>query len=195
MPPLSIRSRNWLAQDELLGPVYDLYLLGLYAPRTHIEFVYLSLTEGLEALHARKFPHYDLPKDAHAMRMTAILESAPPEWREWLAEKLGPSNRATFRDGLSDLVATLPPTLTKHVGDADSFTRLVSWTRNYLTHWTPELERKAAKAEKLVKLTVALRLLLESLLLLEVGFSRDDVERLYADNNAIQRDLHFAFRS
>ncbi len=129
------------------------------------------------------------------MRMTAILESAPPEWRKWLAEKLGPSNKATFRGGLSDLVATLPPTLTERVGDADSFTQLVSWTRNYLTHWTPALERKAAKAEELVKLTVALRLLLEALLLLEVGFSRDDIERLYADNHAIQRDLHFAFTS
>lgn len=184
---------NWLAQNDFLGPVYDLYLLGLYAPRTHVEFVYLSLTEGLEALHSRKFPHYDLPKDGHAARMKAILESAPPEWRDWLADRLGPSNKATFRAGLRDLVATLPPTLIERVGDADSFTQLVSWTRNYLTHWTPALEQKAAKGEKLVKLTFALRLVLEALLMLEVGFSRNDIERLYADNHAIQRDLRYAF--
>lgn len=111
---------QWLAHRELLGPVYDLYLLGLYAPRTHIEFVYLSLTEGLEALHSRKFPHHELPKQAHADRMAAILESAPAQWREWLSEKLAHSNKATFRGGLKQLVQMLPPTLQGKIGDVDS---------------------------------------------------------------------------
>jgi ApeA N-terminal domain 1 len=184
---------RWLSGHELLGPVYDLYLLGLYAPRTHVEFVYLSLTEGLEALYSRKFPHHELPKQAHAERITAILESAPEQWREWLAEKLAHSNKATFRGGLEELVKTLPPTLLGKIGDIDAFTQRVSWTRNYLTHWTPELEKKAAKDEALVRLLFALRLVLEALLLLEIGFTRDEIERLHNDNFAISRDLDYAF--
>jgi ApeA N-terminal domain 1 len=173
--------------------VYDLYLLGLYAPRTHVEFVYLSLTEGLEALHSRKFPHYELTKQAHAERITAILASTPEQWREWLAEKLANSNKATFRGGLKELVNTLPPTLLGKVGDIDAFTQRVSWTRNYLTHWTPELEKKAAKEEALVRLLFALRLVLEAILLLEIGFTRDEIEHLYNDNFAIRRDLDYAW--
>lgn len=184
---------RWLASRELLGPVYDLYLLGLYAPRTHIEFVYLSLTEGLEALHSRKFPHHELPKQAHADRMAAILESAPEQWRKWLSERLAHSNKASFRGGLKQLVETLPPTLSGKIGDIDSFTQRVSWTRNYLTHWTPELEKKAAKGEDLVRLLFALRLVLEALLLLEIGFTRDEIERLHNGNFAITRDLNYAF--
>jgi hypothetical protein len=186
---------RWLAGHDLLGPVYDLYLLGLYAPRTHIEFIYLSLTEGLEALHSRKFPHSEMPKQAHAERMAVILESAPEQWREWVSAKLEHSNKATFRDGLRQLVRTLPPTLTGKIGDIDAFTQRVSRTRNYLTHWTPELEKKAAKGEDLVRLLIGLRLVLEALLLLEIGFERDDIERLHNDNFAIGRDLNYAFDS
>jgi hypothetical protein len=184
---------RWLANRDLLGPVYDLYLLGLYAPRTHAEFVYLSLTEGLEALHSRKFPDYDLPRAEHRKRMQAILAAAPPEWNDWLEEKLAHANKATFRAGLKELVLTLPPTLAGHLGDIDRFTQRVSWTRNYLTHWTPDLEKKAAKGGDLVRLVVALRLVLEALLLLEIGYSRNEIERLYEDNYAIKRDLRFAF--
>jgi hypothetical protein len=43
-----------------------------------------------------------------------------------------------------------------------------------LTHWNSELEEKAAKGDDLVRLTEALRLILEPLLLLEVGFTQDE---------------------
>ena len=69
----------------------------------------------------------------------------------------------------------------------------MAWTRNYLTHWTPELENRAAKGEALVRLMFALRLVLEALLLLEVGFTHDEIERLHNDNFAIRRDLDYAF--
>jgi hypothetical protein len=39
----------------------------------------------------------------------------------------------------------------------------------------------------------ALRLVLEALLLLEIGFTHDDIERLYEDNPSIRRDLSYAF--
>jgi hypothetical protein len=184
---------RWLTQHDLLGPVYDLYLLGLYAPRTHREFVYLSLTEGLEALHSRKFPDYDLPTAEHRKRMQAILETAPAEWRDWLDERLGHANKASFRQGLKELVLRLPPTLAQRIGDPDAFTQRVGWTRNYLTHWTPELEKRAAKGEALVRLMIALRLVLEALLLLEIGFTHDEIERLYEHNPSIRRDLSYAF--
>jgi hypothetical protein len=125
--------------------------------------------------------------------MKAILAAAPLEWTNWLEEKLAHANKATFRTGLKELVLTLPPTLARDVGDPDGFTQLVSWTRNYLTHWTPALEEKAAKGVDLVRLVVALRLVLEALLLLEIGFTHAEIELLYEDNYAIKRDLRFAF--
>lgn len=183
----------WLAREELLGPVYDLYLLSLYAPRTHLEFVYLSLTEGLEALHSRKFPHYELPREAHAERVASILAAAPERWRDWLDEKLRTSNKASFRAGLKELVETLPSSLRSQIDDVERFTQRVSWTRNYLTHWTRDLKKKAAKGEDLIRLMYALRLLLEALLLLEIGFSPDTVDELYVGNSAIQQDIEYAF--
>jgi hypothetical protein len=62
-----------------------------------------------------------------------------------------------------------------------------------LTHWNPKLESKAAKGDDLVRLTEALRLIVEALLLREVGFAPDEIDVLVAGNPTVKRDIAFAF--
>ncbi|MBA3736658.1 MAG: hypothetical protein H0W90_15955 [Actinobacteria bacterium] len=87
----------------------------------------------------------------------------------------------------------MPPSLDAAIADCEALAALVGWTRNYFTHWNPKLERKAAKDDDLVRLTEALRLILEALLLLEVGFAPDEIGALVASNPAVKRDIAYAF--
>lgn len=183
---------RWLAKVDLLGPIYDLYLVGLYQPRIYLELQFLALAQALESLHSRKFPDYELPKAEHKERLAAILGSAPEKWREWQKRKLVTSNKASFRDGVVDLLKTLPPSLAGEIGDFDDCAARIGWTRNYLTHWNADLEKKAAKGEALFRLADALRLILEALLLLEIGFTYSDVEELLSSNHAIKHDIEYA---
>lgn len=184
---------QWLGKREHLAPIYDLYLVGLYQPRTYLHVRFLSLTQALESLHARKFPHYELSAAEHQAWLDRVTEAAPEEDRPRLSEKLAQSNKATFRQSLADLIETLPPSAREPIGDVETFTQLVGWTRNYHTHWDPRLESKAAKGEALFRLTAALKLMVEALLLLEIGFSEDDADALLRRNPKVRAELALAF--
>lgn len=185
---------RWFDKSDLLRPITDLYLVGLYQPSTYLELQFISLAQALESLHSRKFPNYELPKREHKVRLDEILASAPDGQRDWLKGKLAMSNKASFRQGIGELVQTLPPSLKNRIGDIDRFTAVVGWTRNYFVHWNPDNQKRAAKGQDLVRLTESLRLILESLLLIELDFTLDEIERLIEENWSVKRDLEFAFK-
>lgn len=189
--PLSV----WLSRHQLLGPVYDLYLVALYQRRIYIHLQFISLAQALETLHTRKFPHYELPKAEYRDRLSTITNLLPPKDATWVREKLRHANIAPFRVAVEELVATLPATAQDPIGPAKQFARYVGWTRNYYTHWSESLETKAATGQDLVRLTWGLKVMLEALLLMEVGFSREAADTLLARNANVARDLLFAFEN
>jgi hypothetical protein len=185
---------RWLAQRDLLGPVYDLFLVSLFQPRIFLELQFLSLSQAIESLHSRKFPHYEVPKAEHRQRVREIVAAAPAKYKKWVNEKLDGANRATFRQSLRELLATLPDDLRTALGDAEAFGKKVHVTRNFLTHWNPDLELEAAKGTDLMRMTMALKVILEALLLLELGFDGDQVGALINRNERYKANVSFAVR-
>lgn len=184
---------RWLAEEGRLGPIYDLFLVSLFQPRIFLELQFISLSQALESLHSRTYPHYELPRAQHRARIKEIVDAVPDAHREWVREKLAYSNKATFRQSVTDLLATLPDVLRLAMGDEPAFAKRVHRTRNYLTHWDPDLERDAARGEELTRLTMALKVIVEALLLLELGFSKEEVAALVERNEDYKRNVNFAF--
>ena len=58
--------------------------------------------------------------------------------------------------------------------------RRIVVTRNYLTHLDPEGRAGAARATQLVPLVDALNTVVQACLLLEIGFTRDEVKGILA---------------
>jgi hypothetical protein len=184
---------RWLAGEERLGPIYDLFLVSLFQPRIFLELQFLSLSQAVESLHSRTFPHYELPRDQHGARIKEIVDTVPEAHRQWVQEKLAYSNKATFRQSITELLRTLPDELRRAIGDEEAFAKKVHRTRNYLTHWDPDLERDAARGEELIRLKMALKVVLEALLLNELGFDKSQVALLIERNEHYKRNVNFAF--
>jgi ApeA N-terminal domain 1 len=68
-------------------------------------------------------------------------------------------------------------------------------TRNYFTHWNRRLEARAAKGAQLFALTEATKLLLEFTLLLNLGFTKTQIQQLVDRNQRMIRDMQRSFLS
>lgn len=164
---------NYFAKRELLAPVFELFFGALFNPRTYPDFQFLSLAQALETYHRRAGPEaLYMPEDEYLEErypeiLSSLPNSLPKPFREKLKPTLKYANEWSLRKRLKDLVGAVP--VTGIAGDDPAFVERVVDTRNYLTHYTEELEQKAWRGHELMGAVEELRRLLAFLLLRELG--------------------------
>ncbi len=167
----------WWEKEPVLKPVFDLYFgtitSGLVAG--HVRF--LTFAQALETYHRRTRNRTPLSIAEFKERRGALISAAPSkELGLWLGEKLAFANELALRDRLREIAEICPAATAKIVGqDVDGFVTLSVDTRNYRTHYTSKLEKKAASGIRLGRLTHQLQALIETVLLHELGFTCDEV--------------------
>jgi len=92
------------------------------------------------------------------------------------------SRRSCFQNRLAQICEAHAPLLSSLKVRAESFVQSVVQTRNYLTHLDAKLQKHAARGEELHRLGLNLKILLEACLLTEIGFSEDEMMRLFKRN-------------
>ena len=88
---------------------------------------------------------------------------------------------------IQNLVNTMPARLRKRV--PTNFAERIRDTRNYYTHWSQRLEKRAAQEVDLYYLTSGARLLLDVTLLMELGFNKTQCTRLVERNDRLSKVL------
>lgn len=143
----------------------------------------LLLARFLEVHHRRSRKGGLLPKATHKARMKAIVSSAPSEHRAWLEKALASSNSLSLYERLNEIGASLGNGLTPMLGgDLQKFSRRVTETRNYYTHYSSSLKAKAAQEWDLVILAKRLWFVVRGCVLVELGFSpKQAIEALQLD--------------
>ena len=168
--------QNWFAKANQLEPVYQLYFGYIYNPHMYLEQKFLSLVQALESYHRRTMQNYELPEDKHNERIRKIFDAVPQEHKGWLSGKLEYSNEPSLRKRLKELLDSDSVSISDFIVNRGNFINKVVTTRNYLVHYDPKLEEKAAKGEELHSITRCIQFLVESCLLKELGFSPDEVQ-------------------
>lgn len=174
---LELTIKNWFEKEEVLKPIYDLYFGTLYNPRMYVHHRFLSLVQAVESYHRRKWSNQEIKPEEHKIRIKEILESIPKKYKNWLKWKLKYSNEPSLQNRLNEI-------LTKHskilsgILDKSSFIEKTVNTRNYLTHYDPELKEKSVDGIELYYIAEKLKLILTICFLKELGFSSDIIEKL-----------------
>ncbi len=167
---------NWFDVRNRLKPVLTLYFATIRAPRMYVESHFLNIVHALEAYHRLTIGGYDLPDDEHQKRVDEIIDSAPPQWRQWLMNKLKNSNELSLRSRLMEVCDMFPSVTSRLIGNRGErkcFVSRIIDTRNYLTHHDTKLEKRTAQGIALFYLTEKLKVLVECCLLRELGFSNE----------------------
>lgn len=171
---------NWINKAELLSPVCNLYFGIEYSSQMYLELQFLSIMQALESYHRRIMNHPEIPEHEFERKIKEILDSAPEDYKSWLKYKLAHSNQPHLRIRLNDLYERFEIIMNGFVANKDDFITNSVNTRNYLTHYNPELKNKSVKGEELLFIINKLKLMTELCLLAEIGFSLNDMNRMYS---------------
>ncbi len=174
---------NWLSVSSELDTVCQLIFAGDYEQSPYLEYTFLALAQAAESYHRERIGGTAFTAEEHSTRIEAIVSAIPDDLRKWTRERLRYTNELTFRRRLRELLERAGPVM-EFVGDPKQFVDKITCTRNYLVHRTDELKLQAATGIASYYLTEAFRYMLRASLMLDTGFTPDDVARLYGDNQA-----------
>ena len=140
-PDISTVMRNWFARQVRLEPVFNLFFGTRHHPSLYLEVRFLSYAQAVETYDYRR---RRVPGNKTlAERMTDVL---------------GECRTVSAR-----IVGAGP-------GDQDAFISAFKNSRNYYTHYSPKLEKKAARGAALFLLSIQLQAIIEMSLLRRLGF-------------------------
>jgi hypothetical protein len=186
---LEIVLNNWVKKAEIIKPVYDLYFSAIYA-HAYPEFEFLSLAQAIETYHRRIYGGEYQPDDEYSDGLyKTLIEAIPSElasdFRGSLIKgKLRYANEYSFRKRLlllgDHLAKNMKVNFLSDKKQKGTFSEKVADTRNYFTHYSPELKQKAALGgEELLDLRRKLRLILQICFLEQLGFSFDTITGIF----------------
>jgi len=173
---------NWFQKANYLETVYDLYFGTLYNPHLYLNNQFLNLIQAIESYHRKTMKNNELPEDRHQERIKEILNAVPSKFTDWLEWKLKYSNEVNLRQRLKDILEFCSKISERLISDQEAFIGKTVDTRNYLTHFDPELEQRAVKGKELYDLTSRLKVLLQTIFLKELGLSDDRIRELISSN-------------
>ncbi|NJK34527.1 MAG: hypothetical protein HC919_06015 [Oscillatoriales cyanobacterium SM2_2_1] len=197
---------HWEENSKKLESVIDLYLRLTYIPKRHINDIFLSLAQAIEAFHglAHSGRHIDkkiyrkVVRKALEEAVNSIPDSIPLEneaeesldLREYKRilkeEKLSHLNSFSLRERLEEIVSEyrscLPDNFFTPQEDQSRFLEKIRKTRNHLTHLSSDQDEYVASGQDLEILSRRLMVLLEACLLKQLGLEDVDVKTITSRN-------------
>ena len=155
---------NWIEAYERINPTFDSYF-STQIGQPYLTVKFLALVQGLEAYHHRE------------KNLAAYRQRKKGDRELYLREKI------------EDVIEPFKGV----IGNEDKRGELIDGivnTRNYLTHYKPEKESKAAKDEDLWNLCVNMELLFQLHFLRLIGFNREEIDSIVANCRQFQWKLN-----
>ena len=179
---------NWLDDYEKLTDAFDLYVSAKMEARQHLESRFLKLVQGLEVYHRRTSNEKQMDEAEFNELVNNLIAQCPEERREWLETQLRYGNEVSLRSRLKKIIEPFKEV----IGNEEKRSGLINSiviTRNYLTHYDPSLESKAAKGADLSTLCHKMELLFQLHFLQLIGFSREEIDSIVANCRSLQWKL------
>ena len=188
--PNNVMLQNWFIKRELLQPILDLYFTTVHNRSIPIHLEFLSYIQAIESYHRRTKKNKILSTEKFCKLKEEILSLLNEEQKQLVESKVPFANEPTLNDRLIDIFREYYEFKFFFSIDQDQFIRDIKNSRNYLTHYTKSLEKKSLKGADLSQATRILRAILQLLLLLELEFDRDGINKFTGKIHRWQLDCH-----
>ena len=151
----------------------------------YLQHRFLSLIQAIESFHQRIYKGEYLSDDDYNGVYKALVNAIPDidiDIKKSLENRLKYGNEYSLRKRLKEIFGKYQEILNGFIENKNSFIEKVVDTRNYLTHYDKDLKELAVSGEALYSLTQKLKILLETCLLSELGFSLEEIKGLFLRN-------------
>ena len=176
---------KWFQSRSLLDPVYDLYFKTIYNSSLMTrEQRFLNLTQGIEAYHRRRYEgkyisDEQYKKEVYGELIDAIPGKLKSDFKESLKTKMVYLNEYSLRKRLKEIISKCNEfsgiSVLPH---PEEFVEDVANTRNFLTHYDKNLEKKAKNGIEMISLSNEMELLLKICFLHEIGISKKLIKKV-----------------
>ena len=141
---------------------------------------FLSLAQGLEVYHRKAYGEEQDENTVGEVErqelIACLIEHCPEEKHDWLRRRLEYPDDVNLLKRIKELIN---PFFKEIIGIKRSkLARKISVTRNYLTHYNPDLESEAAKGGDLYVLCLKMELLFELHFLELMGFTPEKIKSI-----------------
>lgn len=180
----------WFNKYDKLESSFNLLIEQFYNDKRFSENTFLNLAQAAESFHAHTRNRTKMPKVDYETMKNDILSATDNKYHEWLKEQLNFGNHLNLRARLEEVLDFCScDILDKIIGEKDTFIRQVKNSRNYYTHYSTELKRKALKGSDLFYLAQKLKIVLVCAFLLEMGFEKGILNQMLDEKK--HRFFHF----
>ena len=165
---------KWIESYEDYKNAFDLYFLAQLKPQLSLEVKFLTLAQGLEVYH-RKPSDDDNELDEELF--ATLIDACPEDKRNWLKSRLEYPDKVSLLKRIKEIIEPFKEIIGSN-RERSKLARKISVTRNYLTHYNPDLEPEAAKWEDLHVLCLKMELLFELHFLKLTGFTPEKIQSI-----------------
>ena len=180
---------TWLEAYSRISPALSLYFSSVGGDHKYLEYRFLALVQGLETYHRRTSSDDTLMKDNEYKRLTDNLRSSVPEAHiDWLDGRLRFGNQISLGQRIKKIIEPYKSYLGNNP-ERNRLIRKIVDTRNYFTHYSEELEEKAAQGKVLYTLCLKMEAIFQLHLLQQIGFSETEIKTILVNNHKLKQKL------
>jgi hypothetical protein len=180
---------NWFEKGKNLKDIYNLYFATIIKSM-YLEHQFLSLIQAIESYHQRMCKGIYLPRTEYRPIRESLINAIPKSvtgyHKESLESKINFGNHFTLQSRLDEIFEKYNDIFGLVIEDKENFIKNVKNTRNFFTHYSKSLEKKAKDGDELVNLTDQIKFVLEVCLLVEIGFSLEKIKNLIAQRRGYE---------
>lgn len=179
---------KWMVAYDTFAPALNLYFSTKIGAQKYIDGKFLALAQALETYHRRTSTETYITKDEFQELLHQIKSNCPEQHKQWLASRIDYGNEISLRNRLKRIIASFK----SHIGSdttIEKTIKLIVDTRNYLTHYDPKLENKAAKGRELWLLCQKMEAILQLHLLKELGFNDIEISAVLSNSYKFKNKL------
>lgn len=165
---------KWLGAYENISPSLNLYFSTKTGAQKYVDGQFLALAQALETYHRRTSDETYVTKKEFKALLNEMKSKCPEKHKDWLAGRLDNGNEISLRNRLNRIVESFKSIIGTD-DEVELIIKLIVDTRNYLTHYNPKLEKKAASGQNLWNLCRKMEAILQLHLLKELGFNESEI--------------------
>ena len=161
---------NWLEAYSIIKPALGLYFSAVTGTHKYLDGKFLALAQGLETYHRRTSSETLMERGQFRKLVATLLCLAPKEHRRWLHGRLSHGNEINLGQRIQRIIEPYK----SYLGNSKERKKLIRGivnTRNYLTHYSEELEKESVKGVDLWVLCQKMEAIFQLHLLQQLGFT------------------------
>ena len=185
---------RWIDNYKIHESAFNLYFASKSDVQNYLESEFLSLVQGIEALHRKMSQETQMPEEEFGELIKNILKATPDDKEKWIKERLKYANELSLRRRIKLMVDPFK-CFFNNKKKRESFVNKVTNTRNYLTHYDSELETEVSvEVEDLWKLCLKLEALFQLHLLRLIGMDLESIKSIVNENHALRNKLGLEYQ-